>query len=373
MALSVKKVKTSTDKNKFIKLPWKIYGDSPLWVPPLISERKKFLDPSVNPFFKDSKVDLFLVISDNQTVVGRVALIKNHVCSKELPEQVGFFGMFEVVNDKQASDLLLDKAEQWCREKKFSKLVGPVSFSTNHECGLLVDGFDTPPVIGIPYNPRYYSDFIESWGLGKYKDLVSLRMDLPKMPEYLKTAIRCINKRERFFVRPFCLNKFNEELEAIWHIYNESWADNWGFVPMSKEEFLYSANEMRSFIQPEYCFIAEVNGEPVGFSLTLPDINAVLKKMNGRIFPFGWAKFFWNKNKIKLFRVVALGVKQKYRRLGIDVALYYETYKKFVEKKIKWCDMSWVLEDNKGMLGPIHRLGGTIYKRHRIYERNIPS
>ncbi|MCH2392725.1 MAG: hypothetical protein MK238_09360, partial [Nitrospinales bacterium] len=229
MALSVKKVKTSTDKNKFIKLPWKIYGDSPLWVPPLISERKKFLDPSVNPFFKDSKVDLFLVISDNQTVVGRVALIENHVFNKELPEQVGFFGMFEVVNDKQASDLLLDKAEQWCREKKFSKLVGPVSFTTNHECGLLVDGFDTPPVIGIPYNPRYYSDLIESWGLGKYKDLVSLRMDLPKMPEYLESVIGRINKRERFTVRPFCLNKFSEDMAAIWSIYNESWANNWGF------------------------------------------------------------------------------------------------------------------------------------------------
>ena len=292
MALSVKKVKTSTDKNKFIKLPWKIYGDSPLWVPPLISERKKFLDPSVNPFFKDSKVDFFLVISDNQTVVGRVALIENHVFNKELPERVGFFGMFEVVNDKQASDLLLDKAEQWCREKKFSKLVGPVSFTTNHECGLLVEGFDAPPVIGIPYNPRYYSDLIESWGLGKYKDLISLRMDLPKIPEYLETAIRRIVKRERFKVRTFCLNNFNGEMETIWSIYNESWANNWGFIPMSKEEFEYSANEMRGFIQPEYCFIAEVNGKPAGFSLTLPDVNVILKKMNGRVFHLVGLVFF---------------------------------------------------------------------------------
>jgi len=327
----------------------------------------------VNPFFKDSKVDLFLVISDKQTVVGRIALIENHVFNKELPEQMGFFGMFEVVNDKQASDLLFDKAEQWCREKKFSKIVGPVSFTTNHECGLLVDGFDTPPVIGIPYNPRYYSGFLEDWGLGKYKDLVSLRMELPKIPEYLETAIRRIIKRDRFKVRTFCLKNFNGEIEAIWSIYNESWADNWGFIPISKEEFLYSANAIRNFIQPEYCFIAEVDGEPVGFSLTLPDINTVLKKMNGRIFPFGWAKFFWNKNKIKLFRVVALGVKQKYRRLGIDVAFYYETYRKFLEQQIKWCDMSWVLEDNKEILVPICRLGGTIYKRHRIYERDVLS
>jgi GNAT superfamily N-acetyltransferase len=281
--------------------------------------------------------------------------------------------MFEVVNDKQASDLLLNTAELWCREKKIKKLIGPVNFSTNHECGLLVDGFDTPPVIGITYNPRYYSEFFKSWGLIKYKDLVSLRMSITKMPEYLESAIKRIRKRARFKVRSFCLNNFNEEIENIWHIYNESWADNWGFIPMSKEEFVYSANEMRDFIQPEYCFIAEVDGKSVGFSLTLPDINTILKKMNGRIFPFGWAKFFLNKNKIKLFRVVALGVLSTHRRLGIDAALYYETYNKFLEKKIKWFDMSWVLEDNKVMLDSLYRLGGTIYKRHRIYERIIST
>ena len=373
MVLSVKEVKTPADKKQFIQLPWRIYGDSSLWVPPLISERKKFLDPAVNPFFKDSKVDLFLVVSNNRTVVGRVALIENHVYNKKLSQQVGFFGMFEVINDEQASDLLLDEAEKWCQKKKFNKLMGPVNLSTNHECGLLVDGFDIPPVIGMPYNPRYYSNLLEGWGLEKNKDLVSLRMELPKIPEYLGSAMSRLKKRGRFMVRPFRLNKFNEEIDAIWHIYNESWVDNWGFIPMSKEEFLYSANEMRSFFQPEYCFIAEVNGEPAGFSLTLPDINVILKKMNGRTFPFGWASFFWNKNKIKLYRVLALGVKKQYRRSGIDVALYYETYKKFVEKKIKWCDMSWVLEDNKDILSPISRLGGVIYKRHRIYERDIFS
>ena len=373
MAFSIKEVKTPVDKKQFIRLPWKVYGDSSIWVPPLISERKKFLDPTVNPFFKDSKVDLFLVVSNNRTVVGRVALIENYAHNKKLSQRVGFFGMFEVINNKQASNFLLDEAGKWCQEKQLNKLVGPVNLSTNHECGLLVDGFDIPPVIGMPYNPPYYSNLLEGWGLEKLKDLVSLRMELPKVPEYLASAMSRIKKRGRFMVRPFRLDSFYEEIEAIWHIYNESWVDNWGFIPMSREEFLYSANEMRSFFQPGYCFIAEVNGEPVGFSLTLPDINVVLKEMNGRIFPFGWAKFFWNKNKIKLYRVVALGVKKQYRRLGVDVALYYETYKKFVENKIKWCDMSWMLEDNKDILSPVFRLGGVIYKRHRIYERDIIS
>ena len=373
MSFSVQQVKTSTDIKKFIRLPWKVYEDSPLWIPPLISEREKFLDPSVNPFLKYSKVDLFLVTSDKHTVVGRIALIENYVHNETLSNRVGFFGMFEVVNDKQVSDLLLDKAAQWCRERNFSKLIGPVNLSTNHECGLLIDGFDTSPVIGIPYNPYYYSGYFDDWGLIKYKDLVSLRMNLPRVPEYLELTIKRINKRDRFSIRSFSLKNFDEEVDIIWRIYNESWANNWGFIPMSKEEFIYSANEMKNFIRPEYCFIAEISGEPVGFSLTLPDINPVLKKMNGRIFPLGWASFYLNKNKIKLFRVVALGVMSTYRRLGIDAALYYETYKKFVKKKIKWCDMSWVLEDNKGMLDSIYRLGGTIYKRHRIYEHNILS
>ena len=373
MSLRVKEVKTLCEKNRFIRLPWEIYHDFPLWVPPLISERRKFLDPAENPFFKNSRVDFFLAVSNNQTAVGRIALIENQPYNRNLSERVGFFGMFEVIDDNKASDLLFDEAEKWCRDKKFNKLVGPVSFSTNHECGLLVDGFDTSPVIGIPYNPHYYLDLFDNWGLKKYKDLVSLRLDLLKIPEYLESAILRIKKRERFIVRPFRLNKLGKEIDAMWNIYNEAWVDNWGFVPMSKEEFGFSADQIRSFLHPEYCFIAEVKGEPVGFSLTLPDINPILKKMNGRVFPFGWASYFWNRSKIKLFRVVALGVMTTYRRLGIDAALYYETYKQFLEAKIKWCDMSWVLEDNKGMLVPIRRLGGTIYKRHRIYERNILS
>ena len=373
MVFSVKKVKTPAEKRQFIRLPWRIYGDSPSWVPPLISEREKFLNPEVNPFFKESEVDLFLVVSSDKTPVGRIALIINHIRNKNFSEQVAFFGMFEVVNDREVSDLLLNTAEIWCREKKIRKLVGPVSLSTNHECGLLIDGFDVPPVIGVPYNPRYYLGFLEGWGLGKSKDLVSLRLDLPCVPEYLESAMSRLRKKERFLVRPICLSKFTEEIDIIWDIYNEAWGDNWGFLPMSKKEFQYIANEMRSFIQPEHCFVSEINGEPVGFSITLPDINAVLKKMNGRLLPFGWIKFLWNRNNITLYRVVALGVKKKYRRLGVDVALYYETYKKFVEKKIEWCDMSWVLEDNKGILAPISRLGGTIYKRHRIYERSFLS
>jgi len=373
MALSVKKVKTPADKNQFIRLPWKIYNNFPSWVPPLTSERKKFLNSEINPFLRESEVELFLVISDDKVPVGRIAFILNHAHNKIYSERTGFFGMFETINDRQVSDLLLNTTKIWCLKNKLNKLLGPVNLSTNHECGLLVDGFDTLPVIGIPYNPEYYVDFVESWGLNKVKDLVSLRLDLINIPEYLELGVTRLRKRNRFSIRPIRLKEFDKELGKIWEIYNSSWDSNWGFVPMSIEEFQYSANEMKSFIQPELCFIAEVQGKPVGFSIALPDINEVLKKMNGRLFPFGWARFLWNKSNIKLYRVVALGVKKQYRRLGIDAGLYYETYKTFLEKKIKWCDMSWMLEENKDILNPMERIGGTIYKRHRIYERNILS
>ena len=371
MFFSVKKVRTPAEKNQFIRLPWKIYSDFPYWVPPLIGEREKFLNPGINPFLKESKVDLFLVVSGDQKPVGRVAFIINYTHNKIYSERVGFFGMLETINDRKVSDLLLNTAETWCRKNKLNKLLGPVNLSTNHECGLLIDGFDAPPVIGIPYNPPYYVDLIESWGLSKAKDLVSLRLDLIHIPEYLNLGVARLRKRKRFSIRPLRMKEFNKEIGIMWEIYNSSWNVNWGFVPMSREEFEYSANEARAFIQPELCFIAEVKGKPAGFSFTLPNINEVLKKMNGRIFPFGWARFLWSKRNIKLYRVVALGIEKKYRHLGIDAVLYHEIYQTFMEKKIKWCDMSWVLEDNKAMLAPIERIGGTIYKRHRIYERNI--
>jgi len=373
MVFSVKNVQTPADKNQFIRLPWGIYGDYSSWVPPLISEREKFLNPAYNPFFKEAEVDLFIVVSSDQTPVGRIALIVNRAHDQFYSERVGFFGMFEAINNNEVSGMLLNTAEKWCREKKLSKLVGPLNLSTNHESGLLVDGFDTPPVIGMPYNPSYYADQIEQWGLSKAKDLVSLRLEITQIPEYLESGVSRLRKRDRFSIRPIHMNRFNEEMDIMWDVYNSAWTANWGFVPMSREEFEYSIKEVKSFIKPEHFLIAEVKGEPAGFSLALPDINQVLKKMNGRLFPLGWVKFLWNKNKVNSYRVVALGIKKKYRRLGIDAVFYYESYKNFLEENIKWCDISWVLEDNKDLLAPMERLGGRIYKRHRIYERSFLS
>ena len=373
MTYEIRKVKTPADLNQFIRLPWELYGDNHCWVPPLISERKRFLNPKLNPFFEHAEVELCLAHSENRTPVGRIACILNHAYNTFHSKRTAFFGMFESVNQGEASDLLLDWAFKWCREKDLDQLVGPMNLSTNHECGLLVDGFDTPPMIGIPYNPPYYHDLFEQWGLTKAKDILSLKIEVTGIPEYLSSAISRLKRRNRFSVRPLRLDRFKKEVDIMWDVYNSSWGANWGFVPMSRQEFVFSFYEVKPFIQPEYLLIAEIEDEPVGFSLILPNINQVLKKINGSLFPFGWASFLWNKNKINSYRVVALGVKRKYRCLGIDAYFYHEIYRQMLARHIPWVDMSWVLEDNNAMLTPIHRIGGKVYKRHRLYERNCVS
>ena len=186
-------------------------------------------------------------------------------------------------------------------------------------------------------------------------------------------AAEKLEKRRRFNLRSLNLDRFEEELKVIWEIYNSAWEKNWGFVPMNFKEFKFAAEEVKSFINPEVCLIAEVKGEPAGFSLALPDVNEVLKSLNGNLFPFGWAKFIWKKNKIASYRVLTLGVKKKYRRLGIDAYMYFDLYRKFLKKKVKLCEMSWMLEDNTDILTPLFKIGGTIYKRHRIYEQTFKS
>jgi GNAT superfamily N-acetyltransferase len=369
--MSLIKVETRQDLERFILLPWKIYKDQPCWVPPLIQERKHFLNPDINPFFEHAEVDLFLAVDANCSPVGRIALTHDRNYQGFHLEPVGMFGMFESMEDPTISCLLLDKAYEWCQERGFSRFMGPMNLSTNHECGLLIEGFDSPTMFGIPYNPEYYGKHFEAWGLRQAQDIVSFKIDPIKVPDYLKRVAVKLKQRNRFTVRCLDLGSFDKELPILWDIYNSAWDKNWGFVPMTRKEFEFSAREMKTIVRPEFCLIAEVNGEPAGFSLALPDVNQIFKDLDGRLLPFGWARFLWKKNKIDVFRVPMLGVKKKFRRLGIDAWFYYETLELFVANNIKWCEMSWLLADNKSIVDPMHRIGGEIYKRHRIYERSI--
>ncbi len=367
MPIELVKVAGPRDLECFIEMPGLLYRNDPHWVSPLKFERKIFFDPAKNPFFDTAEVELYLALQDGKPV-GRIALIDDRTYNEFHNECAGFFGMFECVEDFNVAKLLLDKAFSWSREKKFDCLRGPMNLSTNHECGLLVEGFDSTPTFGMPYNPAFYKDFFEQWGLEKVKDLLSFKLKLDKIPEYLSRATKKIRLRNRFNLRRLDMSRFEEEVQTIWDIYNSAWSRNWGFAPMSEAEFWFAAKEMKKVVNPRYCFIAEVEGQPAGFSLTIPDINPILKSLKGKLFPFGWAQFLYGLRKVKFWRVLTLGVKKQYQRQGIDVLMYHDTFQEFLDNGVPYCEMSWMLEDNEPMLMALRRLGGWEYKRHRIYE-----
>jgi len=371
MTIVLKRAESTRDIDRFIKFPHQIYSKDSPWVAPLESERKKFLSPAINPFFDHAEAEYFLALSSDGKTLGRIAAIVDHDHNRFHKESTGFFGMFECVDDVEVSTLLLNAAEQWCRKKAMDRMRGPLNLSINHECGLLVENFDDPPVLGIPYNSPYYANLFLHWGLKKIKDLVSFDLQLTRIPEYLQRAVSLIQKRNRFSIRCLQMDRFDQETDVLWEIYNSAWEMNWGFVPMNHKEFVFTAREMKTVLDPRLCFIAEVNGEPAGFCLTLPDVNQTLKSMKGKLFPFGWLKFILGKRRINRFRVITMGVKKQYQRLGIDAFFYHATYKQLMEMNIYRVDMSWVLEDNQAMIGPIEKFGGVPYKRHRIYERSI--
>ena len=371
MTIVLKKVESPEDIDRFIRFPHQIYSNETPWVAPLDSERKVFLSEEANPFFDHAEAEYFLAQSTDDKTLGRIAAIVDHDHNRFHQEKTGFFGMFECINDEEVSTHLLNAVEQWSRNKGLDRIRGPMNLSINHECGLLVDNFDDSPVLGIPYNPPYYADLLLQWGLEKVKDLISLDLQLTQIPEYLQRAVSLIRKRGRFNIRCLQMDKFDQEMDLLWEIYNSAWEANWGFVPMNHKEFVFTAREMKSVVDPRLCFIAEANGEPAGFSLTLPDVNQALKPMQGKLFPFGWLKFILGKRRINRSRVITLGVKKQFQRLGIDAFFYYATYKQLMEMNIFRVDMSWILEDNQAMIGPIEKIGGIPYKRHRIYERSL--
>jgi len=368
--LEVRPVSSKKEMGEFIRLPWKIYRDNPHWVPPLLLQLKKNLDRKKNPFFEHSQVEFFLC-QDRKEVVGRIAAILNENHNAFHDEKTGFFGFFESVQDFKVAKSLLDASSKWVKEKGMNLLRGPTSFSTNDECGLLIEGFDSSPMVMMPYSPRYYLDFMEAYGFVKSKDLLAYVMYRQPLPERLSRSAELIRKRRGIKLRSLDLKDFDNEVDRLREIYNSAWEKNWGFVPMTDREFVHMAKDLKSIVDPDFAIIAEIDGDPVGFSLALPDINQALKKINGRLLPFGILKLLWYMKKIDAIRVITLGVKKSYRKLGIEGLFYHETFRRGLEKGYQMGEFSWVLEDNVLMNRGIENLGAKVYKRYRIYEKKL--
>jgi hypothetical protein len=368
--VEIKRVESDDELNTFILLPWQIYKDNPHWVSPLIKDVKFKLNRLKHPFFEHATMELFLAFHGKE-LVGRIAAIVDDRYNEFHHEQTGFFGMFECRNDVDAAQALFTAAETWCRNKGMNRIRGPVNLSMNDECGFLLEGYDFPPVIMMPYNPAYYLELCERFGFVKAKDLYAyLKSDVGVVDRIAKLVER-VKSKENVVVRPINMKNFHSEVAIIKEIYNEAWELNWGFVPMTAKEMDLMAKELKPICEPELVLFAEVNGKPVGVSITLPDMNQVLKKLNGRLGLIGVLKFLYYKKKVTALRSVVFGIKKEYRHTGISIVMYYETEIRGAKLGYRSCEMSWNLEDNDLINRFDEAVGGKLYKRYRIYEKAI--
>jgi GNAT superfamily N-acetyltransferase len=378
--LRILPVETAEDRQAFVSLPWRVYQDDPYWVPPLFDERIEFIQH--HPFLEHAKAAFFLA-KRNQEVVGTIAAFTNHRHNEFHDENIGFFGFFEVLDDPEAADALLATAENWARDQGHDAIRGPGQYSTNEECGLLVDGFTDPPRILMTYNPRRYMEYIENRGFQKAMDLhaYALETDIfaggSRFPEKLIRVVEKIKAKGEIKIRKVDMKNFDQEVQRVKEIYNQSWARNWGFVPMTEAEFDAMGAELRQILDPDMTLVGEVNDKPIGVSITLPDLNQALRAAYPRPGTPQWwtmAKLVWNwkvRRQINWARVLILGVLPEYRRKGVDALFYYETAQAALKKGIKNIEMSWILENNEDIARPIRVMGGKVYKTYRFYEKKV--
>jgi hypothetical protein len=369
--LHVEEVKTGQDLEAFIRLPWNIYQGDPHWVPPLIKDQRAKLAPT-HPFHSHSEM-ILLVAKKQDRAIGRIAGIIDHNYNAFHQEKIGFFGFFESPNDTETSETLLSKACEWLKDHGMETMVGPVNPSTNDECGLLVDGFDAPPCLMMPYNPPYYASLLEGAGLKKVMDLYAYWLDESTFlfDRLNRITKRICRKSPPIHIRPLNLRRFDDELKIIKEIYNDAWSRNWGFVPLTEAEIDDLARNLRPLVVPELILLAYWEGEPIGFSVALPDYNFVLKHLDGKVGLIGTLKFLYYSRKIHTVRVMLLGVKRAFQKKGIEGLLYLETCKKGIGKGYYQSECSWILESNPLMQHGLEAMGGRRYKTYRIYEMPI--
>lgn len=371
-AITVTPVRNKAELHQFIKLPWRLYAGDPNWVPPLIQAQLDLLDRRKNPFFQHSEAEYFLARRGDE-VVGRIAAIHNRKHVEFHQEQAGFFGFFEAVQDDDVARALFDAARDWAKQRGLTILRGPMNFSTNDECGFLLEGFDSPPYIMMTYTKAYYLDFAEKYGFRKAKDLYAwlISKETFRVPEKFQQRIDSIKQQAKIRIRTLNMKDFRAEVDRIKTIYNKAWERNWGFVPMTDAEFEHMAKEFKAIVIPELVVFAEVDGQPVGFVLALPDANQAIKHTNGKLFPFGIFKLMYHLRKVRKLRVITLGVIPEFRQVGLGPVLYAEIAERGLALGYNDAEMSWTLEDNESINKPMQMIGGKLYKKYRIVEIDI--
>lgn len=369
MSIKIIEVKDKKGLNDFVTFPLSLYKNNPLYASPLIKDMMEHLSEK-NPFFSKAKAKFFIAYREGKPA-GRIAGIVNYAHLEFHNDSAGFFGLFECIKDGDVARALFDAVKQFLREKGLKIMRGPMNLSTNEECGFLYEGFDTPSMIMIPYNFWYYNELAESYGMKKVKDLYCFIVDVPKeLPSKIERIARYA-EQQGIKARTVNLKNLKEELYAFMEVYNEAWRQNWGFIPITKEEIDYMAEKLKPIAIPELVIIAEKDSEPIGFFGAIPDFNEVLRRIKGRLTPLAIVKALYYRRKIESMRLLLFGVKRDFRRKGVESIMLREAFKGAVKYGFKKCEFSWILEDNYDTINLTQIVGAKRYKTLRIYEKKI--
>lgn len=372
----IEPVTTRKGMTEFIKFGFKLYKDDPCWVPPFIEERLGYFDTKKNPLWQHARYQLF-VARRNGEMIGTVGAVVNDNHNSVHNELAGGWGFFESIDDQEVACKLIQAAEDWCRLQGMACIRGPLNFSTNDEVGLLIDGYDTPPMVMMTHNPRYYPKLVEGCGYRKAMDLYAwiwdIEQGLAEAPEKLHRVASKAMEKQGLRVRKINWSNFDQEVELIKAAYNSAWQKNWGFVPMTDAEIDHLARSLKPMADPNLILIAETSdGKPAGVSIALPDLHQALKAAGGgRMYPFGILRFLWHRRKINQVRLIIMGMMEEYRGRGADAIFYLESAKQALKSGYKKLEGSWILESNTMMNQIIERLGGVRYKTYRIYEKSL--
>ncbi len=373
----IRPVEGRRDLKRFVKLPFRLRRDDPQWIAPLTFERMQFLDRSRNPFFDHAEAEYFLAERDG-VAVGRITAQVDRRWDEYQGGSDGMFGFFESEDDPEVAAALLGAASEWVRSRGRERILGPMDFTTNDELGVLIEGFERPPMILQPWHPPHYQGLIEAEGFAKAMDLLMWELQFGSLKEgerfdpAIHEAAEVALREEGITIRNMRKRDLEQEVHRFMEVYNEAWGDNWGFVPVTESEVAFQAKSLKQVIDEKWTWMAEKDGEVVGAALTLPDINQVVAKMNGRLLPLGWARFLLGRRKIDQCRVFALGVKHDYRHTGVAASLYLKHIEEAARPGgIVGGEMGWILETNGPMNRAMEGMGGKVVKKYRLFEKRL--
>ena len=372
--LAMLPVRNRQDLGRFIRVPWSVYAGDRCWIPPLIFERKEHLSAK-NPYFRHAEWQAWVAFRKGKPV-GRISAQVDQLRLERFRDETGFFGFLEANDDPDTFRLLLETACDWLRERGMKRVQGPFNFSINDECGLLVEGFDTPPSFMMGHARPYYANRIEALGYSKAKDLLAYRLDsdftVPRAMQRLTAK-----SSTRITVSPLRRTHVKEDLAILRDLFNDAWSNNWGFVPFTREEFDELGRNLVHLVSKDFIQIAAVDGKPAAMTVVLPNLNEAARDLDGRLLPLGWLKLLWRlkRHKLRTARITLMGVRQEYQNSTLGIALAYRVMDAVrspaAAQGIEEVEMSWVLEDNRSMRHIIETLGGDPYKRYRIYQKDI--